>query len=229
MGGGGIKSQGVQSVMLGGVPSWLVDSSPHGQTLTSYGTVANVASPSGAAFGQAVQVGAGGYLVGPHGATNAQGAITGSGFSCEFILTNSVAIGGVYASRVDTGNTYGYQWIIESNGVGSIAVHVVAADGSLNNPLSFGGYSFASPGAPIQLSWDGSTIYLFYEGTLITSTSMTSVWAPTSGGYLTIGCNGVTMDEFCISSIARNTANYTTATAEWGSDANTGCLYHFDS
>lgn len=198
------------------------DSGPNDQPLGSTSSVSPVPSPAAQAFGQAAQLTtAGGGILGPAGVTNAQGAVTGSAFSVElrFVpagLDNQWVIGRWRAAE---------EWLITINPNGHVEYHWGSID-QLGSTAITAGEELA-----LEMSWDGSTVRGFVNGTLDWSVASSTAPAAASQGLLLGGSSnpvGDTWDEVRISDIARNTADYTPATSPFTSDSNTGCLYHLD-
>jgi hypothetical protein len=212
------------------------DSGPNGQTLRLIGIVTSVASPGGSAFIDAASnLYTGAYLQGPFGNANAQGAATGSAFSAEAIidwptLQPTLPVTGIALTRIEP---WGNQWAI---GLSPTTDHIqyTWTDSSMTVHTYTGSVTIASLDALwLQLSWDGSHIRGFVNGTLDMTQAMTSVATPTANGGLRIfgstAMPGVIVDEVRISDVARNTSNYTVDLTPFASDGSTGALYHLDA
>jgi len=209
--------------------NFLADSGPNNQPLTQGGTINNVSSPFGTAFGQAVQYGTGCTtltcaLNGQAGATNAQDAVTGSAYTFEFMYelastSSYMTIGRLSDQFYLTGNsTYG--WIFYWWNSGGTAT-----------ALSSGpGYWVAGTLDRVAVTWNGSTWSLFVNGTLVQTSAATSVRAASASDFLQLdGAAGDILDEVRASNSVRYTATYIPSTVPFSSDANTDSLYHFDT
>ena len=212
------------------------DSGPNSQNLGLIGIVDSVPSPGGSAFNQAAQsVYTGAYLQGPFGDTNAEGAATGSAFSAEAIidwpsLQPTLPLTGIALTRIEP---WGNQWAIGLSATSNF-VEYTWTDSSMTVYTFTGTTTIASlDGLWLQLSWDGSNIYGFVNGTLDMTATMASVATPTANGGLRIigstAMAGVIVDEVRISDVARNTTGYTVDLAPFTSDGSTGALYHLDA
>jgi RHS repeat-associated protein len=97
-------------------------------------------------------------------------------------------------------------------------------------PLAFDGPTTVP--AHVALTYDGSTVRGFINGTLVSGCSVATGAAALSAapfGYMdNSGLNQAYFDEFRVSSGARWTANFTPATQEYSVDGNTQLLWHFD-
>lgn len=213
--------------ITGSSGGFLVDSSGNGSTLTKTGTVTQVASPAGAAFGDAAQTaGAGSYLSGPAGVTNADGAVTGTGWTCEFIYdASSFAAVPYIIGRLN-------EWIVVINPTGTVQVIWYDSTGTANY-LNSGTHALTAGVANnVAVSWDSSNVRVFVGGTLDATYPMTTHVAPVITTTLVVfyadTVANSTIDEVRISSVCRYTATYVPAVAEFATDANTGMLYHFD-
>lgn len=208
---------------------FLADSGPSGQTLTNVGGCTQIASFVGAAFGDAAELGIAGELQGPQGGTNAQGAVTGSAFTAELWFraetdANSFNI----LSRQGPANEWFIQW--NGSGVSFIWFDAGGAGHTINSGALVSGTSYA-----LALGWDGATVRAFVNGVQIGTAAVATFQAPSATGILQAGAGAnaeatTAVDEVRISNVARYTAaGYVPATVEFASDANTGCLYHFDA
>ena len=211
----------------------LSDSGPNDQPLTQTGTVTSVASPAGTAFGQAVQAGAtSANLAGPAGSTNAQGAVTGSAFAAECIFTPGS--NSAYPSSMYLMGRPNDQWFIGSYG-GTNELLVAWA------PTTAGAFNYyiipvsltAGTTYRVAIDWNGINLYIFLNGTLEATESVTSVAAPNSAyGFQIFGGTqvvGNTVDEVRISNVVRNTTTYVPATTPFSSDSNTDDPYSLDT
>jgi len=207
----------------------LVDSGPNGSTLViGGGTVGTVASGEGTAFNEAASFNAG-YVLGPAGATNAQGAITGSAFTVEFLFTPLItSVGG---KNIVTRSGPNNEWSVLWSGGGFI-YYVWNAAGTL---VSFSGSHtglLAGITYSVAMTWNGTTLTGWVNGVSDGSAALANVYAPSGSARFEIGSGDSTtvgiVDEVRVSSTCRYTTGYTPATAPFASDGNTGCLYHLD-
>lgn len=204
------------------------DSGPNDQPLTVTGSVASVPSPSGGAFGNAMQVSANGSgLLGPIGSGVEQGTVAGTAFTAECrVQMPGTATGIGILGRWGAPD----EWLLYTPGTGELQ--------ALWGPdtLASGITASADTTYELALSWDGSTLRYFVNGALAASLGGVTT-GPTVGqqplgiaqmpsGYGSTA--GTIIDEVRISNIARYTAAYTLDTTPFTADANTVLLYHFD-
>jgi Concanavalin A-like lectin/glucanases superfamily len=239
----GLTAAATAFVALGGAasgPGILADSGPNGQTLSPTGTVTSIASPAGAAFNQAVQFGSGASgnasgLSGPAGANNAQGAVTGSAYTFEFLYTPTaadIAYGAnlFLAVRGLAANPEWYFYM--AGGTGTVLCNVYI--GGANHVVGTSAVLVAGTTYAMALTWNGATYTFWVNG--VSKGTYASALLPTAVSQaLFIGTPGTAsspggpIDEVRISSVCRYSGAYSPATAEFSSDGNTGALYHFDT
>jgi hypothetical protein len=217
------------SASIEATPLSFIDSGPSGQTLTATGTVGLVPSPAGTAFGSAAQaVSSGSFLSGPVGSGNAQGAVTGSAWTCEFIYEAPSFATTPYV----IGRSGEWQIVIDPSG----AVQVIWYDsGGTSHFLNSGSHLLTAGVANnVAVSYNGADVAVWVNGTYDTDYAMTSAKAPSGSTALVVFFADTVatsvVDEVRISDSVRYTfaSNYTPATIPFTSDVSTGCLYHLD-
>lgn len=210
----------------------LADVSGNGQALeVGGGTVTSVASPSGSAFANAAELGAASWLQSPAGDTVSQGAITGNGWTLEFLLTPTTA--DLDNSAVIVARQYVKdEWYVSLSPSGLYFIY----NSSAGTYIDCSSVLTADDTAAIALEWDGSDVYIFVNGSMVASAACTSadLVTPSAENYLTIGWmtvkGGSVIDEVRVSSYARySSSGYTPATSPFATDDSTACLYPLDA
>ena len=190
-----------------GIGGLLYDSGPNNQTLTNVGGVTQVSSPSGSSFGDAAVVSSTAYLDGTIGTANDNGAVTGSAFTVECIITPSSVSGNTLI--IGRAGTTPYEWEITLD-AGFIAYTMWNSSGTAETFTGTHAIATSTTYA-VAMTWDGTTIRGYVNGVLDGSTAMASQQTPGTGFPMKIGGFAGDIDEIRISNIARYTgASYGT-------------------
>jgi RHS repeat-associated protein len=141
-------------------------------------------------------------------------------------------LSGTPSSPTDQNPIAGLNFNIGGNPLQS---YFVWPGGSCTLPSGAGGLPLAITGttpAHVAISYDGTTIRGFINGTLVSgcsvATGSAAVPAAPFGFFDSSGLNGANFDEFRVSSTARYTANFTPPTSQFTTDASTLILWHFN-
>lgn len=209
-----------------------LDSSGNAANLVSNTGAGVTLSPAGNVFGQAAVFNyMNAVLTGPAGATNAEGAVTGSAFAVNFMYEASgtdMAGTPVILMRAENNSTE-QQWHFQIDGsAGAMQLNWYDSSNTVHT-LTWSGL-LPNINHQYEVNWSGTELYLMVDGVVEASVAMTSVYAATSTGFLVMGIQATgLMDEVRCSSVARHTAGFTPYAVPFTSDGNTGCLYHLDA
>jgi len=141
-------------------------------------------------------------------------------------------LGGTTSNPTDQNPVAGLNFNI---GGAPLQTYFVWPGGSCAIPSDPGGVPLAFDGATttpahVALSYDGTTVYGFINGTLVCSQA-TSAAALPAGPFGFMDNDGLAQgyfDEIRVSSVARYTANFTPPTQRFAPDGSTNVLWHFD-
>jgi RHS repeat-associated protein len=157
------------------------------------------------------------------------------GFSSQSTTGSHMALGylsGTTSNPSDQNPVAGLNFNI---GGAPLQTYFVWPGGSCAIPSDPGGIPLAfdsgtTTPAHVALSYDGTTVYGFINGTLVCSTATSSAALP-AGPFGFMDNDGLAQgffDETRVSSVARYTAPFTPPTQRFANDGSTSVLWHFD-